>query len=152
MITLNSKNANFYNILFSNNKVIKDKDSHEKNISEELLTIRTLVLIQMPKNESEETAQLEKILSACRIQKEDYKVEREIKSWSFYRQIEQIKEVILFGISEKDLNLDIQLISNQINKFDGRVFIKTASLAEMMANQFIKNELWQNALKPHFVS
>jgi hypothetical protein len=152
MITLNSKNASFYNVLFSNNKVIKDKDSHEKNISEELLTIRTLVLVQQPKNEAQETAQLEKILSACRLQKEDYKVERNINSWSFYRQMDRIKEVILFGITEKDLNLDLQFNNNQINKFDERVFIKTASLAEIMANQLIKNELWQNALKPHFAS
>ncbi len=152
MITLNSKNSNFYNVLFSNNKVIKDKDGYEKNISEELLTIRTLVLIQQPNNDPEERAQLEKILSACRLQNGDYKVEHDVQSWSFYRKMEQIKEVILFGIIEKDLSLDIQFNVNQINKFDGRIFIKTVSIAEIMANQFIKNELWQNALKPHFVS
>ncbi len=152
MIVLNSKNANFYNVLFSNNKVIRDKDILEKNISEELLTIRTLLLVAPFRNETEESAQLDKILTACRLQKEDYKVDQEIKSWSFYRKMNNIKEVLLFGITEKDLNLDLQFNNNQINKFDGRIFIKTASVAEMLTNQLIKNELWQNALKPHFVS
>lgn len=152
MIVLNSKNIGFYDTLFSNNKVIKNKDNTEKNISEELLTIRTLVLIQPLINETEETAQLEKILTACRLQKEDYKVEHEINPWSFYRQSKTIKEVLLFGISEKDLNLNLQFNINQANSFDNRIFIKTSSLAELLTNQVVKNELWQNALKPHFIS
>lgn len=152
MIVLNSKNIGFYDTLFSNNKVIKNKDNTEKNISEELLTIRTLVLIQPLINETEETAQLEKILTACRLQKEDYKVEQEINQWSFYRRSETIKEVLLFGISEKDLNLNLQFNINQANSFDNRIFIKTSSLGELLTNQVVKNELWQNALKPHFIS
>lgn len=149
---LNRKNASFYNVLFSNNKIIKCKDNAEKNISEELLTIRTLVLLQRPQDETAEMAQLEKILAACTLQKSDYKVIYRHHSWSDYRQYANIREVLLFGITESDLNISIQFNENQINKFDERIWIKTASISEMTHNQSIKNALWQNALKPHFVS
>jgi len=150
MKVLNSKNGNFLDILFSNNKVIKNGAPPEKNISEGLLTVRTLVLIAPFENETEESAQLEKILTACKLQKDDYKVEQHINPWSFYRKSEHIKEVLLFGATEKDLNLHLQFTNNQINKFDNRVFIKSTSLSELISNKLIKNELWQNALKPHF--
>ncbi|WP_162903101.1 hypothetical protein [Taibaiella koreensis] len=149
---LNSKNDRFFNVLFSNNKIINYKDNSEKNISEELLTIRTLVFCRPLENVPEETEQLEKILIACKLQKEAYKVVQNVHSWSFYRKIENIKEILLFGITEKDLNLNILFTENQINKFDNRIFIKTASLATLLSNQQIKNDLWQNALKIHFLS
>ncbi|WP_157977246.1 hypothetical protein [Taibaiella helva] len=149
---LNTKNNNFYNILFSNNKIINHKDKAEKNISEELLTVRTLVLCRPFERMPEEMEQLEKILIACKLQKEAYKVDQNPNSWSFYRKFENIKEILLFGISEKDLNLNISFTENQINRFDNRVFIKTTSLAGILNSQQIKNDLWQNALKIHFLS
>jgi len=141
----------FSNVLFGNNKLIGNKNNIEKNISEELLTERTLVLVSPPKNEVDEMVQLGKILAACKLQQHEYKIDILTKNWSFYRNSENIKEVLLFGISENELNIDIQIPTNQAIKFDGRIWIKTLSISEMANNQQIKNELWQNALKPHFV-
>jgi hypothetical protein len=149
---LKQQNNNFYNVLFNRNKLINTGKSSEKNISEGLLTIRTLVLITTPVNEMEEYVQLEKMLTACKLTKEDYKVELEPGDWNYYRTFENIKEVLLFGISEKELNIGVQLIGNHINKFDNRVFIKSLSIAQLANSQQDKNNLWQNALKPHFVS
>lgn len=151
MIMLNRKNENFFDILYHDNKIIKEKNNSEKNISEGLLTMRTLVLTSPFQSPEAELAQLEKILLACKLQKEDYKVDPDVKSWAFYRKISSLREVLLFGISEKDLNLNLHFNENQINRFDGKVFIKTASIALMMSDQQVKNELWQNALKPCFV-
>lgn len=148
---LKTVNNNFYDVLFNNNKLIKTSPSIEKNISEELLTIRTLVLITAPTHEMEEYVQLEKMLTACKLTKEDYKVELQAGDWNYYRTFENIKEVLLFGISEKELNIGVQLIGNHINKFDNRVFIKSLSIAQLANSQQDKNNLWQNALKPHFV-
>ncbi|MFA6058870.1 MAG: hypothetical protein WC756_11780 [Taibaiella sp.] len=148
---LKPENNNFYDVLFNNNKLIKTRTVPEKNISEELLTIRTLVLIIAPTNEMEEYVQLEKMLTACKLTKEDYKVELQAEDWNYYRTFENIKEVLLFGISEKELNISVQLIGNHINKFDNRVFIKSLSIAQLANSQQDKNSLWQNALKPHFV-
>jgi hypothetical protein len=141
----------FNNVLFNNNKLIENKNNIEKNISEELLTIRTLILIAQPNNETEELVQLGKILSACKLQQNDYKISYLTNDWSFYRNNDSIKEILLFGISEKDLNLAIQIPVNQIIKFDNRIWVKTLSIAEMANNQQIKNDLWQNALKPYFI-
>lgn len=149
---LKQENTNFYNVLFNGSKLINTVKPSEKNISEGLLTIRTLVLITAPTNEMEEYVQLEKMLTACKLTKEDYKVELQAGDWNYYRTFENIKEVLLFGISEKELNIGVQLIGNHINKFDNRVFIKSLSIAQLANSQQDKNSLWQNALKPHFVS
>lgn len=149
---LKLENNSFYNVLFHGSKLINTGKPPEKKISEELLTIRTLVLIPAPANEMEEYVQLEKMLTACKLTKEDYKVELQAGDWNYYRTFENIKEVLLLGISEKELNIGVQLIDNHINKFDNRVFIKSLSLAQLANSQQDKNNLWQNALKPHFVS
>jgi hypothetical protein len=148
---LKTENNNFYNVLFNSNKLINTQISSEKNNSEGLLTIRTLVLIAPPVNEMEEYVQLEKMLTACKLTKEDYKVELQAGDWNYYRTFENIKEILLFGVSEKELNIGVQLIGNHINKFDNRVFIKSLSIAQLANSQQDKNSLWQNALKPHFV-
>jgi hypothetical protein len=148
---LKTESNNFYNVLFNTNKLINTRIVPEKNISEELLTIRTLVLITPPINEMEEYVQLEKMLNACKLTKEDYKVELQTEDWNYYRTFENIKEILLFGITEKELNIGVQLIGNHINKFDNRIFIKSLSIAQLANSQQDKNSLWQNALKPHFV-
>lgn len=148
---LKTQNINFHNALFANNTLIRSSEPIEKNNSEELLTIRTLVLISQPQQEMEEYVQLEKMLTACRLQKDQYKVESMVKPWSYYRNFDNIKEVLLFGISEEDLGINICLSENQLHRFDGRVWIKSISLGQMTNDQQTKNNLWQNALKPHFV-
>src|ERR1700744_1913675 len=150
MIMLKIKNMGFNNVLFNNNKLIDSRNNIEKNISEELLTFKTLILVANPKNETEELVQLGKILSACKLQQDSYKISYLTNDWSFYRNHQNIKEVLLFGISEKELNLSIQMPVNQIVKFDDRIWVKTMSISEMANNQQIKNDLWQNALKPYF--
>jgi hypothetical protein len=148
---LKTENNNLYNVLFANNKLIRSSGEIEKNNSEELLTIQTLVLISPPLQEMEEYVQLEKMLTACKLQKEQYHVETLIKPWSHYRNFDNIKEVLLFGIQEEDLGINVRLFDNQIHRFDDRTWIKSISIAQMADNQQVKNNLWQNALKPHFV-
>ena len=142
----------FNNVLFNNSKLIANKNNIEKNISEELLTFRTLIFTAAPKNETEEMLQLGKILSACKLQQNEYIITQLTNDWAFYRNNESIKEVLLFGVSEKELNIAIQIPINQSIKFDNRIWVKTMSIYEMANNQQIKNDLWQNALKPHFVA
>ena len=42
---LNNTNKNLFSILFTENKIVNYRNVDEKNISEPLLTIRTLILI-----------------------------------------------------------------------------------------------------------
>lgn len=137
-----------YSIIIS---LLKTEITLKKNISEGLLTFRTLVVTTSSGNEEEAFAQLEKILIACKLQNTDYKIFTLTNDWSFFRKSESIKEVLLFGVTEKNLNINIQMPYNQPVKFDNRIWIKTASIAEVMESRELKNNLWQNALKPHFV-
>jgi len=148
---LNNEHSNLNKVLFTNNKLIENRNNIEKNISEGLLTFRTLVIISPFVNETEESAQLAKMLAACKLQNKDYTIYTLTNDWSYFRNTESIKEVLLFGVTEKDLNLNIQMPFNQVIKFDDRAWIKSSSIAEMMKSQEIKNNLWQNALKPHFI-
>jgi len=146
-----NEHSDLAKVLFSNNKLIENKNNIEKNISEGLLTFRTLVITTSAGNETEALGQLEKILIACKLQNTDYSIFTLTNDWSFYRNNASIKEVLLFGITEADLNINIQLPYNQPVKFDERTWIKTASITEVMESRDLKNILWQNALKPHFV-
>lgn len=148
-----SSNYGFFDILYASSKIIKQKHSIEKNISEELLTIRTLVYIKAPEpgTETAEYSQLEKILAACTLQKNDYKVLEGSYAWHHFRGYNNIREVLLFGIQEADADISVAFHENQANRFDERTWIKTAALSEIANNQQLKNNLWQNALKPHFL-
>jgi hypothetical protein len=148
---LNNEYSNLNKVLFNNSKLIENKNNIEKNISEGLLTFRTLVIPAPFINQEEELEQLEKILAACKLQKEDYTIVTLTNDWSYFRHFNTIKEVLLFGMDEQDLNLNIQIPFNQPVNFDNRVWVKTSSVAEMMHSKEIKNALWQSALKPHFV-
>lgn len=148
---LNNEYSNLEKVLFGSNKLIENKNNIEKNISEGLLTFRALIIKASSINEVEDLAQLEKILAACNLRNTDYKIYSLTNDWSYFRNAESIKEVLLFGISEQDLNLNIQMPFNQPVKFDNRVWIKTVSITDVMQSREIKNNLWQNALKPHFV-
>jgi len=143
----------FSNSLFNGIKLINNKNNIEKNISEELLTFRTLVITAPFRNEAEEMGQLVKILSACRLQPTDYGiVPGGQHEWSYYRSQENIQEVLLFGVTENMMNIGISLPENQPVSFDGKIWIKTAAVSEIINSQQIKNNLWQNALKPHFAA
>ena len=151
MITSNNEYSNLDKVLFTNSKLIENKNNIEKNISEGLLTFRTLVISAPFINQAEESEQLEKILAACKLQKEHYKIVTLTNDWSYFRNSDAIKEVLLFGIDEEVLNLNIQMPFNHPVNFDNRIWVKTSSVSEMMHSKEIKNALWQNALKPHFV-
>lgn len=146
-------NSNFYHTLFSDSKIIKHKNTEEKNISEQLLTIRTLVLATPFRNEMQDYVQLEKILAACKLQQQDYLVLQENKnSWLDLRKAANIKEILIFGDMANSLDIPLTFMENQVIKFDNRVFIKSLAIDELSINQQVKNDLWLNALKPHFIN
>lgn len=152
MTMLKSLNDSFLDILFSESKIIVSKNDNQKNISEQLLTISVLVFIPAYNNREEEEVQLQKILKACGLQPDNYAIIVGENHWSDFRQLENVQHVLLFGMPEQALGLAVQLPPNKITAFDGRSWIKTYNITDLMRNQQAKNELWQQALKPHFTS
>lgn len=150
MTMLKSINKSFLDVLFSEKKIITSKNGNQKNISEQLLTISTLVFIPAYNNRDEEEVQLHKILKACTLQPENYAIITGENSWLDFRELKNIKHVLLFGIPEAQLGLMVTLPLHTVTSFDERSWIKTYAIADLMKNQQAKNELWQQALKPHF--
>ncbi len=150
MTMLKSLNKSFFDILFSEKKIIISKNGDQKNISEQLLTVSTLVFIPAYNNQEEEEVQLHKILKACTLQPGDYAIITGENSWLDFREIEQVKNVLLFGIQEDDLGIMVKMPMNTLVSFDNRSWVKTYVITDLMQNQHAKNELWQQALKPHF--
>lgn len=126
------------------------KNGNQKNISEQLLTVKALVFIPAYNNREEEEVQLHKILKACTLQPEDYAIIMGQNSWLDFRELPGVKHVLLFGISEEDLGIMIKMPLNTVISFDEKYWVRTYAIANLMSNQHAKNELWQQALKPHF--
>ncbi len=147
---LNKLITNSFNLLYSKNEIIKLTDNKQKNISEQLLTIRTLIISEQPPS-PEEADQLAKILSACRLLPDQYCTIYLPVSWTQLRTYSNIQEVILFGVTEQLLDLPVLFAENKGVHFDERTWIKTAAIAVLMQSKELKNALWQNALKPHFL-
>lgn len=151
MSMLNLINERFLDILFSDRKIIVSKNDPQKNISEQLLTVSVLLFIPAYNNREAEEVQLHKILKACALQPEQYAIITGDNTWLDFRELEQVKHVLLFGMSEEALGLGIHLPFNRVTGFDGRSWIKTYAISDVMQNQQVKNDLWQQALKPHFI-
>jgi DNA polymerase III psi subunit len=150
MTMLKSLNKSFLDILFAEKKIIISKNGNQKNISEQLLTISTLVFVPGYNNQEEEEVQLHKILKACTLQPGDYAIITGENVWLDFRELEQVKNVLLFGTQEDTLGIMVKMPMNIVVSFDNRSWIKTYPISNLMRNQQAKNELWQQALKPHF--
>jgi len=114
-------------------------------------TIHTLVITNPFQNEQAELEQLNKILSACKLQQGQYMICTQECSWSAFRKYENINSVLLFGITEEKLGITGHFAENQVIKFDNRSWVKTSSLSRLITDAATKNTLWQQALKPLFI-
>ncbi len=144
---------NFFslNLLFSNNKIINKDIFDQKNTILFPENIHTLLVVSTPTLSEEEQNQIEKIMAACKRSPEEYTIIYPESSWLNYRNQASVQEVILFGVSEIKLGIAVFFPENQSCAFDGKIWIKTRSIAELMTDQQAKNTLWQQALKPHFI-
>lgn len=141
-------NNNFYNSIFLKHSVILSQEQ----LQQEKITIlpQTRVIAFIPSSPSEEEMNLlNAIMNSCKISENYFQVIPLPYAWK-YCFSENIKEVILFGVTEKDLQLSIELPHNWPISFDKKSWIKTNSLSQLIQSKELKNDLWHKALKPHF--
>ena len=138
--------------LFRGNEIVSvqlpTSHLHMENIYS---SIKTLVITNPFTEGQTEQDQLGKILSACKLQQTEFAICTENCSWSTIRKYENIRSVLLFGVSEKQLNITGIFAENQITEFDNRKWVKTFPLSRLMTDMAAKNTLWQQALKPLFI-
>jgi hypothetical protein len=142
-------NSKFYDVLFNHNKIIKPRYQQPETILAVPVSKRVLIFLDEEKNREKEE-QTGKIMSACGLVENDYQISMPI-AWKHIRAQGPVREIILFGITEEDLGLNIRFPQNRSIYFDGKTWIKTLGIFEIMANKDFKNDLWKNALKPHFI-
>lgn len=142
---------NFLDILFNDKKIINLKDQQGQPDTALLQNQRTLVF-STPIEKEEEKILLVNILTACQLKTDDYLVVPQPLLYAHFNAVPHIKEVLIFGIPGQELGLSVSFPYNFCFPFNERIIIKTGTIAEIMANKQLKNELWQNALKPHFIT
>lgn len=140
----------FYKDLFLNNKIIVEETEKQKEtLLPDSLNCRILAITGPLSNDSEKDL-LYSIMKACSIGPTDFIELEEPFLWR-NRKNNSIKEVLLFGIDEKELDLMIKLPKNWPTVFDNVVWIKTDRLENLIKDKNLKNDLWVNALKPYFL-
>lgn len=99
--------------------------------------------------------QLTGILKAgCKLGEQHYNVVQmaagEQIAWYRIRQALQPKVVLLFNIFPIQLGISALFRLNEVNKFDGVLFIPSVPLGLLITDKTAKGQLWNNALKPVF--
>ncbi|MBS1772186.1 MAG: DNA polymerase III subunit psi [Bacteroidetes bacterium] len=116
--------------------------------------VNTLIISAHFEDGSTEDIQLQKILQACKLNKEQYQIIRFAKdqrlAWHKLKEAFHPKHVLLFGVMPAQLGIMATLYIYYPNSFDGCIWIPSLSLTEMEQQQEAKKQLWQNALKPVF--
>lgn len=136
----------FYNTLFVNNKIISSEEIDEQQEAELNANIKTLIFCSETHDEALNSL-LENIMKTCKLEQK-FTVTTP-KPWRLYRNL-NIREVLLFGVTEEELQLNIQLPKNWPMKFDNTTWIKTDTLADLEKHKNLKNDFWLNALRPYF--
>jgi len=104
---------------------------------------------------SAEAAQLEKMMSACKLDNTAYNIIQvpgtEKMAWHKLKSIFAPQYVILLGIMPAQLGISASFRLFGPNRFDDAIFIPSLSLTEMEQKPEAKKQLWAEGLKPMFV-
>jgi len=151
MTISDTTSRNFLTALFHGNEIVSVQlPTSVPDMENTYAAITTLVITSpFTKGEAEEE-QLYKILSACKLQQEKFSICTNDCSWAAIRKYENIRSVLLFGISERQLGITGIFAENQVVQFDDRQWVKTFPLGRLIMDAAAKNMLWQQALKPLF--
>ncbi len=105
--------------------------------------------------EGPEAATLARMMTACKLAPEDYKVISLPPggriSWQALRGKGAPDRVLLTGIAPTQLGIHALFRLYSCNTFLGARFIPAASLAEIERQPALKRQLWEEGLKPCFV-
>lgn len=116
-----------------------------------------LILSAAYESGSSEEDQLNAIIKAgCKLTEQQYNLvllnEYDQVSWRKLREDLHPKVVLLFNISLSQLGIAALLRINELNNFDSCFWVPTISLERLAQDKELKGYLWNNALKPLFVT
>lgn len=141
---------NFYDILFNHKKIVRTL-SGQSPIEAAAWDCKMGIFSNGAVTHGGEAEKLiQGIMSACNLQ-DKWKVFPKGTNYQSVFNLKNLQFVLMFGISEKELNIDLQLPLYQALRFHNKIWIKAHSLEIIAKNPPYKKELWNNALKPLFI-
>jgi len=149
-MTDNDLKDNFDSVLLFDNQLFNFRDA-DGGLSDIFDTVRTVFVMKQHENTEHHKAVIHSIAKACKLQEQEYVIVTDAYSWKDFRAFEQIKEVILMGVSESDFNILIKLPVHYAYSFDNRNWIKTADVGTLNTDMDIKTVFWKEVLKPYFL-
>jgi hypothetical protein len=114
-----------------------------------------LILVTGCEAGSEEDAQLQKMLGACKLSTEKYNVirmnEGQQIAWHQLREKLDPKFIFLIGALPAWFGISALFNLNSLNSFNDRIWLPTLSISQLEKEPSVKTNLWNNGMKPLFV-
>lgn len=149
-MTNNDLNDSLGSVLIVDNQVFRyeEKQSGLQHIGPD---VRTLFIIKHEEDTPTHTAFIHSIAKACNLGEGAYEIIPRSCGWKDLRQFDNIREVILMGVSERELDLLISIPVHYVYNFDGRNWIRTMDVTTLKLNNEAKSTFWKEVLKPYFL-
>lgn len=141
---------NFYDTLFNHKKIVL-KSGGQVPLSQELWDCKAGIFCSSEVVHGSEGEKLvQGILSACNLQPGEWKIFPKGTNYQAAFNLHHLQYILVFGNTEKELNIDIKLPLYQTINFNGKIWVKAHSLEMLSKDAQYKKELWNKALKPLF--
>lgn len=117
---------------------------------------RVLIVSQPFLAASPEAQQLEKMMTACKLQRSEYNIlqlaEPDCLAWHQLKSVLKPSYVLLLGIHPGQLGISALFVPHAISNYDGVQWTLTTALPQLSASGELKQHLWNNVFKPVFLS
>ncbi len=113
--------------------------------------VRTVFIVKDEEHTPEHAATLHSIAKACNLPDDAYAIIPCRYGWKDLRGFENIREVILMGVGERELDVLIDIPLHYVYSFDGRSWIRTVDMSTLKLNTEAKSVFWKDVLKPYFL-
>jgi hypothetical protein len=114
-----------------------------------------LILVNTFSPDNSESGQLQKMLEACKLSPEQYNIiqldKGKMVAWHQLRELLDPKIIFMIGILPSQLGISSLFRLNAPNRFNDRVWLPTVSLSELEQNKALKQQLWNEGMKPLFI-
>ena len=114
-----------------------------------------LVLVNKFADSSQEPAQLQKMLDACKLSNDQYNLvqlaEGQYAAWHQLRTALNPKIIFMIGVLPAQLGISAMFQLNGPNKFSDCIWLPTLSLSALEQQADVKKHLWGNGMKPILV-
>lgn len=111
----------------------------------------TLVISTVFAAGSAEEQQLQKMLSACKLDPAQYRIIQldagQRMAWHRIRELLQPGKVLLLGINPEQLGISALFVAHEVNNFDQVQWMPTVSLSQLLQDNNLKQHLWANVFR-----